>query len=180
MTGRVCVGGVIGAGRGKLLQGDAQRAQRHGVVHVQSEEPVSVRPHGGHQSHAVSGGQVRRPPTPSPPSVGYTHTHAQVRRFQGQRWAETGCCCALGLSVRSFSSTGPPWRSLYTHDWCGNQTWAQGNGGDCFSWCSIMDHYMNEVRPPTRNLPGLKVCDGSRCRRSPHPQTSSRHLKRAP
>ena len=67
----------VGAGRGQLLQGDAQRAQRHGVVHVQSEEPVPVRAHGGHQSHAVSGGQVRCPPTPSPPSVG-SPAHART------------------------------------------------------------------------------------------------------
>jgi hypothetical protein len=60
------LGGVVGAGGGKLLQGDAERAQRHGVVHVQSEEPVPVRPHGGHQSHAVSGGQVRTHRRPRP------------------------------------------------------------------------------------------------------------------
>jgi hypothetical protein len=68
---------------------------------------------------------------------------------------------------RSLSATGPPWRSMYTHDWCGNQTWAQGNGGDCFSWCSIMDHYMNEVSPigatPAPGAEVVSTCVSGRC-----------------
>lgn len=52
--------GVV-AGGGELSQGGAQRAQRYGVVLLQSEEPVSVRSHGGHQPPAVSWRQVRLP-----------------------------------------------------------------------------------------------------------------------
>jgi len=122
---------------------------------------------------------------PRPLASAHPHTHAQVRFFQAQRWTDTGWHVVLWacVCVRSFSSTAPPWRSVYTHDWCGNQTWAQGNGGDCFSWCSIMDHYMNEVRSRvdgTHVIPALRQSE--RLRRLPlpslpAPQTSSRHPK---
>mmetsp|Transcript_107 Transcript_107/g.196 ORF Transcript_107/g.196 Transcript_107/m.196 type:complete len:260 (-) Transcript_107:921-1700(-) len=45
-----------------------------------------------------------------------------------------------------LTGDGLPWRSMFTVDHCADQTWASGNGGDCFSWCSIMKHYQREVR----------------------------------
>jgi len=44
-----------------------------------------------------------------------------------------------------LTGDGLPWRSMFTVDHCADQTWASGNGGDCFSWCSIMKHYQREL-----------------------------------
>lgn len=61
------------------------------------------------------------------------------------QYGRTGDINHMQFRGVKLTGDGPPWRSMYTHDHCADQTWAQGNGGDCFSWCSIMKHYQKEL-----------------------------------
>ena len=38
-----------------------------------------------------------------------------------------------------------PWKSIFTTDHAGNQTWSEGSKGDIFSWFSLMHHYSKNI-----------------------------------
>eukprot|EP00242_Pyramimonas_sp_CCMP2087_P008007 CAMPEP_0198199666 /NCGR_PEP_ID=MMETSP1445-20131203/2885_1 /TAXON_ID=36898 /ORGANISM="Pyramimonas sp., Strain CCMP2087" /LENGTH=276 /DNA_ID=CAMNT_0043869551 /DNA_START=254 /DNA_END=1084 /DNA_ORIENTATION=+ len=61
------------------------------------------------------------------------------------QYGRTGDINHMQFRGVNVSGTGQPWRSVYTVDSSGDQSWSQGNGGDCFSWFSIMKHYQKEV-----------------------------------